>query len=115
MLYEIEDFCDNIRMVLRIPPGELETIPDREAKRDEGLTKFKKELKDLRNEYQNICIEGKMNNGNGRIKEIHDEIEEVCGVIENLIPWHPLKQNRQEKCICDDYPSMACPLHPGRN
>jgi len=125
LLFEIEKFLDQIRMVLRIPQGEHDSIPEREAKRDEGLIKFKRDLGRIRHETKEFCDEWNMNNEIGKVRDIHDEIEKVryihddiemyCDIIENLEPWHPPYQRKGGKCICIDYPSMQCPLHPGRN
>jgi len=115
LLYETEEFCNKIRMVLRIPQGELEINPNQKAKRDEGLIVLKTKLSNIRQENKEFCNEWDISNGIGKVKEIHSEIETVFDIIENLKPWHPPKQRKQERCICIDYPSMQCPLHPGRN
>ena len=114
LLYETEKFRDEIRMALRTPQGELEINPNQKSKRDEGLIKLKTKLNNIRHETKELCDEWSIRNGIGKAKEIHSEIETVFGVIENLRPWHPSKQTKQE-CTCIDYPSLPCPLHPGRN
>ncbi len=114
LLYETEKFRDEIRMALRIPQGELEINPDQKANRDEGLMKLKTKLNNVRHEIKELSDEWNIGNGIGRAKEIHSEIETVFSSIENLEPWRPPKQTKQE-CTCIDYPSMPCPLHPGRN
>ena len=114
LLYETEKFRDEIRMALRIPQGELEINPDQEANRDEGLMKLKTKLNNIRHEIKELSDEWNIGNGIGRAKEIHSEIETVFSSIENLKPWRPPKQTKQE-CNCIEYPSLPCPLHPGRN
>ena len=54
LLFEIKKFRDRIRMVLRIPQGEPDSIPEREAKREEGLIKFKGDLGRIRHETKEI-------------------------------------------------------------
>ena len=114
LLYETEKFRDEIRIALRIPQGELEINPDQKANRDEGLMKLETKLNNIRHEIKELSDEWDIRGGIGRTKEIHSEIETVFSSIENLKPWRPPKQTKQE-CSCIDYPSQPCPLHPGRN
>ena len=114
LLYETEKFRDEFRMALRIPQGELEINPDQKKHRDEGLMKLKTKLNKVRHEIKELSDEWNIGNGIGGAKEIHSEIETVFSSIENLKPWRPPKQTKQE-CTCIDFPSHLCPLHPGRN
>lgn len=115
LLYEIEEFRDKIRKALRIPQGEPEPNPDQEVERDAGLIKFEDELENLRAEAEVFSNGWNMDNEIGRVRKVLIEIREVLVVIKNLQPWHAPKKEKPRMCTCDDYPSIQCPLHPGRN
>jgi len=114
LLFEVKEFKTEIRGVLRVPAKDYDSTPERERKKDDGLKGYVKMLHDFG--YKVLDMESK-NYDQTKISEagkILDEIDRECSEIESMHVIH-IPPAIPLECTCDDWDTIQCPQHPGRN